>query len=95
MGHDEFDVLLLDALGVDLVLLVFLLLLGIISCGSSARLAVAVAGVVVVSALACKLLGGGSLGAGVQVLNLGLAEDAVSTISAEVPRNGCPRKAYI
>jgi hypothetical protein len=38
---------------------------------------VRVAGVVVLSGLAGELLGGSGLGAGVEVLDLGLAEDAV------------------
>ena len=37
---------------------------------------VGVAGVVVLSSLVGELLGGSSLGAGVEVLDLGLAEDA-------------------
>jgi hypothetical protein len=38
---------------------------------------VVVAGVVVLSGLAGELLGGSGLGAGVEVLNLGLTKDAV------------------
>lgn len=42
---------------------------------------VAVAGVVVLSGLAGELLGSGGLGGGVKVLNLGLTEDAVLSVS--------------
>lgn len=46
---------------------------------------VRVAGVVVLSGLAGELLGGGSLGAGVEILDLGLTEDAGRGRSAPTP----------
>lgn len=70
LGHDELNVLVLDALGVDLLLVILLLLGGLLA------VAVVVAGMVVVVGSVGELLGGGRLGAGVEVLNLGLAEDA-------------------
>lgn len=72
LGHDELDVLVLNALGVDLLIIVLLLLSGLLA------VAVVVAGVVVVvSGAVGELLSSGGLGAGVQVLNLSLTEDAV------------------
>jgi len=71
LGHDELNVLVLNALSVNLFLIVLLFL----GCGLLA-VAVVVAGVVVVVSSVGKLLGSGGLGAGVEVLNLGLAEDA-------------------
>ena len=70
LGHDELDVLVLDPLGVHLLVVVLLLL------GRLLAVAVVVARVVVVVRGAGQLLGRGGLGAGVEVLDLGLAEDA-------------------
>ena len=74
--HDELDVLILDAVGINLFFVVIVLLLSITALARLARLAVAVAGVVVVGALAGELLSGSRLGRGVEVLDLRLAEDA-------------------
>lgn len=79
LRHDELDVLVLDALGVHLLAVILLLLggllLGVTTLDSLARLAVVVACVVVLGG--GKLLGSRGLGGGVQVLDLGLTEDAV------------------
>lgn len=79
LRHDELDVLVLDALGIHLLAIIFLLLggllVGVTTLDSLARLAVVVARVVVLSG--GKLLGGRGLGGGVKVLDLGLTEDAV------------------
>lgn len=83
LGHDQLDVLSLKTSLIDLlaiVLFFLLLLLGLKIDGLA--LAVVVVVVVVVTGVltgslgGSELLGGGSLGLGVQVLNLGLAEDA-------------------
>lgn len=80
--HDQLDVLVLDAIGVDLliVVVVLFLLLGVTVLG------VAVAGVVVTgvlttlsSSLGGNLLGSGGLGSGVDVLDLGLTKDTTGT----------------
>jgi hypothetical protein len=75
LGHDELDILVLDALCVDLFTIVLLLLL---SVSTVAVASVVVTGVVVLDGLVGELLGSSGLGAGVEVLNLGLTEDAVS-----------------
>lgn len=51
---------------------------------------VRVAGVVVLSGLAGQLLGGSGLGAGVEVLDLGLAEDAVQGLAQDSTKS--PRR---
>lgn len=80
MLHDELDVLALKARVVDLlvvILFLFLLLLVLDSLALSVVVVVVMASVVVgLSLRLSELLGGGSLGLGVQVLNLGLTEDA-------------------
>jgi hypothetical protein len=76
LGHDELDVLVLDTLGVDLLVVILLLLL------LGGLLTVGVAGVVVVVVVgggSGDLLSSGGLGTSVQVLDLSLAEDAVSS----------------
>lgn len=79
LRHDELDILVLNALGVHLLAVILLLLggllLGVTTLDSLARLAVVVARVVVLGG--GKLLGSRGLGGGVQVLDLGLTEDAV------------------
>lgn len=93
MGHDEFDVLVLNSLGVDLFTIVLLLLLGLLvltTLDSLAGLAVVVTCVVVLGG--GELLGSSSLGGGVQVLNLGLTEDAgVTRISKRYSSRGLSR----
>lgn len=80
LRHYQLDVLVLDALGVHLFALLLLLLLGYL-----VLVVVRVACVVVLRRLAGQLLRGRRLGAGVEVLDLGLAEDAALVIS---PRSG-------
>lgn len=79
--HDKLNVLALEARVVNLfvIVLLFLLLLvlGSFALALAGLVAVVVAGVVVGVSLGLgELLGGGSLGLGVQVLDLGLTEDA-------------------
>jgi hypothetical protein len=69
LGHDKFDVLVFDAIGVHFLAIILLFLLRFV------LVIVAVAGVVVLNRLARQLLGSSSLGTGVEVLDLGLAED--------------------
>jgi hypothetical protein len=79
LGHDELNVLLLDTVGVDVLLVILLLLIVLLGVGRAGGLglAVAVAGVVVLgTAGGGELLGSGGLGGGVEVLDLGLTEDA-------------------
>lgn len=75
--HDELDVLALKSLFVNLlsIIIVILVLLGVAAI-NGLTLAVVVAGVGVCLGLD-NLLGGGGLSLGVEVLDLGLAEDAV------------------
>lgn len=81
LSHDELDVLGLEASLIDLLtIILFLLLLGLGLGG----LALAVVVVVVVTGVLAsgglsgsQLLGSGGLSLGVQVLDLGLTEDAV------------------
>ena len=84
LGHDELDVLGLKTGVIDL-LTVILLLLGLlldllllaVSVGVVVVVIVVVAGVAVTLLLSLgELLGGGSLSLGVEVLDLGLTEDA-------------------
>lgn len=81
LGHDELNILVLDALGVHLLAVILLLLSsllgGIATLDGLAGLAVVVARVVVLSG--SQLLSSGGLGGGVQVLDLGLTEDAASS----------------
>lgn len=93
MGHDELDVLVFDPCSINLLAIVLLLLLlGLLVLVVVAG--VVVAGVVVLSALAGELLGGSSLGASVEVLNLGLAEDAVQGSAPSSKVHPC-RHAYM
>jgi hypothetical protein len=57
--------------------------------------AVVVAGVVVLSGLAGELLGGSGLGAGVEVLNLGLTKDAVQGSAPSSKKNPLVGNAYM
>jgi uncharacterized membrane protein YdfJ with MMPL/SSD domain len=78
--HNELDVLGLKAILVNLLTIILLFLFLLIILGSLALaenlLLVVVTGVVTGSLGGSELLGSGSLGLGVQVLNLGLTEDA-------------------
>lgn len=81
LGHDELNVLGLETSLVDLLTVVLLLDLLLGGLDGLALvvvvMVVVVTGVVVGTSLALELLSGGSLGLGVEVLNLGLTEDAV------------------
>lgn len=81
LGHDKLNVLGLETGLVNLltVVLLFLLLLGL-NLGGLALVGVVV-GVLGGTLLLRELLSSGSLGLRVQVLNLGLTEDAVSRVS--------------
>ena len=81
MCHDQLDILGLKVGLVNLltiILLILLLILGLGGLGLAENLLVVVTGVVAGGLGGSELLGGGSLGLGVQVLNLGLTEDAES-----------------
>jgi hypothetical protein len=82
LGHDKLNVLGLETGLVNLltVILLFLLLLGL-DLGGLALVGVVV-GVLGGTLLLGELLGSGGLGLRVQVLNLGLTEDAVLCISS-------------
>lgn len=85
LGHDELDVLGLKAGVVDLlaIVLLLLLLLGTLDGLALVTLGGVVVAGVVVGGLAGELLGSLGLGLGVEVLNLGLTEDAVLQVSYE------------
>jgi hypothetical protein len=83
LGHDQLDVLVLKTSSINLLLIFFLLLLGI----SLDSLALVLVGVVVASVVVTgvvvslrgsELLSGGSLGLGVEVLDLSLTENAAN-----------------
>lgn len=81
MCHDQLDILGLKVGLVNLltiILLILLLILGLGGLGLAENLLVVVTGVVAGGLGGSELLGGGSLSLGVQVLNLGLTEDAES-----------------
>jgi hypothetical protein len=83
LGHDKLDVLILKSRGIDLLLILLLVLLVIIilvllllvGLNSLAGLAVVVTRVVL-SVLGSELSSSRLLSSGVNVLNLGLTEDA-------------------
>lgn len=86
LGHDELDVLVLKTFGVDLLLIVLLILLGVRGVDSLALAVVVRMGRVVVTGVVVllsrrQLLGSCSLSLGVQVLNLSLTEDAIALVS--------------
>lgn len=89
MGHDQFDILVLESGSIDLLsivlIIVLLVLAGIDSLALSVVVGVIMARVVVSSVVVGfsggELLGSRCLSLGVQVLNLGLTEDAVKNIS--------------
>jgi hypothetical protein len=77
--HNELDILGLKVGLINLltiILLILLLILGLGGLGLAENLLVVVTGVVASGLGGSELLSGGSLGLGVQVLNLGLTEDA-------------------
>lgn len=79
LSHDKLNVLGLEASLVNLLAIVlFFFLLGVTSVNGLALITVVVASVVAASGLVTELLSSGSLSLGVQVLNLGLTEDAVT-----------------
>lgn len=83
LGHDELDVLGLKTGVIDLLTVILLLLLGLGTLdglGLGALGGVVVTGVVV-GRLVGELLSSLGLGLGVEVLNLGLTEDAVHLVS--------------
>lgn len=103
--HDElnvpaFQAVLVNHFIVVVVVVIVVILLGVTSVDGLA-LAVAVAGVAVVVAGVCvclgldDLLGGGSLGLGVEVLDLGLAKDAVGCQLRLCGKVECAWVAYI
>jgi hypothetical protein len=85
--HDELNILGLKTSLVNFLTIILLLLLLILHRGLALAedllLVVVVTGVVAGSLRGSELLSGGGLGLGVQVLNLGLTEDAVNVISNE------------
>lgn len=86
LGHDEFDVLILDALGVNLfavILFLFLLLGLVVVVVAVASLAVVVTGVLGLSG-GSELLSGSGLGSGVDVLDLGLTENTALNLLASL-----------
>lgn len=87
MCHDQLDILGLKVGLINLltiILLILLLILGLGGLGLAENLLVVVTGVVASGLGGSELLGGGSLGLGVQVLNLGLTEDAKKNGSVNV-----------
>ena len=79
--HNELDILGLKVGLINLltiILLILLLIVGLGGLGLAENLLVVVTGVVASGLGGSELLSGGSLGLGVQVLNLGLTEDAKS-----------------
>jgi hypothetical protein len=93
LGHDQLDILVLKTRSIDLLSIILVIVLLVITLVDSLALSVVVRVVVarvVVSGVVVLLLGGellssGSLGLGVEILNLGLTEDTsrevVSTCS--------------
>ena len=83
LGHDKLDVLGLETSAVDLlaIVLLLLLLLGTLDGLALVTLGGVIVAGVVVGGLAGELLGSLGLGLGVEVLNLGLTEDAVHLVS--------------
>jgi hypothetical protein len=87
LGHDELDVLGLKTGVIDLLTVILLLLLGLGTLDSLAlgTLGGVVVAGVVVGRLVGELLSSLSLSLGVEVLNLGLTEDAVHRVSIMPP----------
>lgn len=84
MGHDQLDILVLQTSSINLLslILVFILLVtGVDGLALAVVVGVVVASVVmssvVVGLLGSQLLSGRGLGLGVEILDLGLTEDAV------------------
>lgn len=98
LGHDELNVLGLETRVVDLLAVILLLLLCLLLLDGLALVAVVVAGVVVASVVAGSLLLGESLGRRglglrVEVLNLGLTEDAAESTSVPCANKSKPGTA--
>lgn len=87
MRHDKLNILSLEAALVDLLTIILLLILLGLDLGGLALakvVLVVVTGVVTGSLGGSELLGGGSLGLGVQVLDLGLTEDAKERLESNI-----------
>jgi hypothetical protein len=87
LRHDQFDILILKTLGIDLFSIVFVIVFLVITSVDGLTLTMVVvvvmAGVIVSSVvvgLGSDLLGSGSLSLRVKVLNLGLTENAVRNV---------------
>lgn len=84
LGHDQLDILVLQTSSIDLLSIVLVLILLVIASVNSLALAVVVGVIVasvvvsgvIMSLLGGQLLGSGGLGLGVEILDLGFAEDA-------------------
>jgi len=83
LGHDQLDILVLKTRSIDFLSVVLIVVLLVIASVNSLALAVVavivtrvVMSSVVVRFSSSKLLGSGSLSLGVQILDLGLAENA-------------------
>jgi hypothetical protein len=86
LGHDQLNILVLKTSSIDLLSIILVIVLLVITSIDGLALAVVVtwvimAGVVmsrvVVAFGSSQLLSSGSLGLGVEILDLGLSEDAV------------------
>jgi hypothetical protein len=87
LGHDKFDVLGLQAGIVDFFVIVIVFLLSLLVfnlLALSVLIVVIVTGVVFTGLLSSELLSGGGLVLRVEILDLGLTEDAI-TILVSVP----------
>ena len=82
LRHDELDVLAFQTSLIDLLTVIFLLFGGLLVFDSLALVArAAVLGLGLGSGLSGELLGGGSLGLGVEIFDFGFAENAIRDVS--------------